>query len=435
MMTWPLRAIAFGVLMCVSAWLLERALRATRVPLRAIWCMTLLISVCVPLCALYQPQLWPDALRPVTIVQQVVVNASAQRMETPARDAFPFAATAMLWCALVVVCSARYAWGWLTLWRARRHWGHAHCCGEAVLVSKDVGPALVGVVRARVVVPAWLLRSDATRQHMALLHEREHARARDHWLLALAPLLAIVFPWNLALWWQLRRLRLAIELDCDRRVLAHGVQRRAYGTMLLEIAAGTHMARVAALAEPRSLLSHRIAALVTHRPASAARMVLVGCTCAVLLVGVVVTAPALVHVAPLITQAAPAPAVLTAPAIVTRAQTDVRHAAQDRDDSVSEPDAPAAAIVATPLPAPLPMRAERLAPPVRIRETTVAAPKPLFIVDGVIVSESRADQSFVSSPADIENIEVIKGAAAEQLYGPRAAHGVISITTKKRTGR
>jgi TonB-dependent SusC/RagA subfamily outer membrane receptor len=65
----------------------------------------------------------------------------------------------------------------------------------------------------------------------------------------------------------------------------------------------------------------------------------------------------------------------------------------------------------------------------------VAAPKPLFIVDGVIVSESRADQSFVSSPADIESIEVIKGAAAEQLYGPRAAHGVISITTKKRTGR
>jgi hypothetical protein len=29
-------------------------------------------------------------------------------------------------------------------------------------------------------------------------------------------------PWNVALWWQLMRLRAAIELDCDKRVVADG---------------------------------------------------------------------------------------------------------------------------------------------------------------------------------------------------------------------
>ena len=34
-----------------------------------------------------------------------------------------------------------------------------------------------------------------------------------------------------------RKLRLAIELDCDRRVLATGVPRRRYGEMLIDVAA------------------------------------------------------------------------------------------------------------------------------------------------------------------------------------------------------
>jgi TonB-linked SusC/RagA family outer membrane protein len=54
---------------------------------------------------------------------------------------------------------------------------------------------------------------------------------------------------------------------------------------------------------------------------------------------------------------------------------------------------------------------------------------PLFIVDGVILGASLVDIEAL----DIENIEVVKGAAAASLYGSRAAHGVVQITT--RTGR
>ena len=35
------------------------------------------------------------------------------------------------------------------------------------------------------------------------------------------------------------------------------------------------------------------------------------------------------------------------------------------------------------------------------------------------------------NPQDIENVSVLKGAAASALYGARAANGVVLITTKK----
>ncbi|UUZ52386.1 hypothetical protein LP419_22985 [Massilia sp. H-1] len=44
--------------------------------------------------------------------------------------------------------------------------------------------------------------------------------ARDPQLLGLALLVLVAMPWNLPMWWQLRRLRHAIEVDCDARVLA-----------------------------------------------------------------------------------------------------------------------------------------------------------------------------------------------------------------------
>ena len=53
--------------------------------------------------------------------------------------------------------------------------------------------------------------------------------------------------------------------------------------------------------------------------------------------------------------------------------------------------------------------------------------EPLYIVDGVVLGGSIAD----INPADIESVEVVKGAAASTLYGSRAAAGVISISTKR----
>ena len=55
--------------------------------------------------------------------------------------------------------------------------------------------------------------------------------------------------------------------------------------------------------------------------------------------------------------------------------------------------------------------------------------QPLYMIDGIPLQGSLPD----INPADIENVEVLKGAAAAALYGARAGAGVINITT--RTGR
>jgi TonB-linked SusC/RagA family outer membrane protein len=73
--------------------------------------------------------------------------------------------------------------------------------------------------------------------------------------------------------------------------------------------------------------------------------------------------------------------------------------------------------------------------------------QPLFIVDGVPIDNSQSyNNPSVSSlnssaatsnraidinPNDIENVEVLKGAASGAIYGSRAGQGVVLITTKK----
>ena len=56
--------------------------------------------------------------------------------------------------------------------------------------------------------------------------------------------------------------------------------------------------------------------------------------------------------------------------------------------------------------------------------------EPLYVVDGIVISGGIADLN----PADIESVEIVKGAAASTLFGSRAAAGVISITTKRASG-
>ncbi|MDR3133855.1 MAG: TonB-dependent receptor plug domain-containing protein, partial [Prevotellaceae bacterium] len=78
-------------------------------------------------------------------------------------------------------------------------------------------------------------------------------------------------------------------------------------------------------------------------------------------------------------------------------------------------------------------------------ETSIAGNnQPLFVVDGIPVDNSQLypgtgkDQSrdFRNAiadlnPEDIESFNILKGPNAAALYGSRAAHGVILVTTKK----
>jgi len=75
-------------------------------------------------------------------------------------------------------------------------------------------------------------------------------------------------PWNLPLWWQLRRLRCAIEVDCDARVLKAGHKLAVYGETL--IAVGERQSRyigsVAGMSESSSFLERRLKRMLRKPP-------------------------------------------------------------------------------------------------------------------------------------------------------------------------
>ena len=73
--------------------------------------------------------------------------------------------------------------------------------------------------------------------------------------------------------------------------------------------------------------------------------------------------------------------------------------------------------------------------------------QPLYVIDGVPLDNTNYGSAGTSggfdlgdgissiNPDDIENMSVLKGPAASALYGSRASHGVILITTKKANGK
>ena len=82
---------------------------------------------------------------------------------------------------------------------------------------------------------------------------------------------------------------------------------------------------------------------------------------------------------------------------------------------------------------------------VRLRGTNsfISGSDPLYILDGVIIDNGSAQLADLGgranpqnrladiNPADIERVEIIRGAAAAALYGSRANNGVVQIFTKK----
>ncbi|MEN9612237.1 MAG: hypothetical protein RLZZ628_3051, partial [Bacteroidota bacterium] len=53
---------------------------------------------------------------------------------------------------------------------------------------------------------------------------------------------------------------------------------------------------------------------------------------------------------------------------------------------------------------------------------------PLYVIDGIPTTRPEVFQNL--NPASIENIQVLKDASAESIYGARASNGVIIVTTK-----
>ncbi len=129
-----------------------------------------------------------------------------------------------------------------------------------VIGDAAIGPYVVGLVRAIIVVPPALL-DDETLLRAALLHELAHVRRRDalgRWVQVIAT--SVFFFWPIVRIVG-RRLDLAREAACDAWALeASDVPRPAYARLLVRMAA-LRTAAANGLASPRSL-DARVAAVL-----------------------------------------------------------------------------------------------------------------------------------------------------------------------------
>ena len=276
---WMLYVLGTSVLVAVAARAAEDAVRSAGGGARWIWLAALLASALLPIATVATGGRLTGGLLSLGAVEEVVLPGALVGMLSGSTGSAPHAqlwrnTLAMadglllaMWVLVSLIVGAAYGMTWLRLGRARQVCRPEVIEGERVLLSRGWGPAAVGVRHPVVVIPEWLLGESAEVRRLILLHEREHVRAGDHAILALAPLIAIAMPWNIVLWWQLRRLRLAVEVDCDGRVLARGVEAGRYGALLIDVAGRVRGGMLApAMAASRSTLERRIVAMTASSP-------------------------------------------------------------------------------------------------------------------------------------------------------------------------
>ena len=266
-----IHALVVSVALTAAAAAAEGLLRLWHREARFVWGTAMTLSVVLPAVAVAQSLGWlprldvlpiaPDLLTaPVsTLLPEVAIAAQGLSIDT---------VIAVCWLAATLGLVLRFAIAARSLGKRRRGWRSAVVDGQPLLLSPDAGPAVVGFRRPAMVIPEWVLELDASLRMLVLRHEREHLDRGDSRLLLAAVGAGVAMPWNVALWYQLYRLRAAMELDCDRRVLRAHPNARRYGSLLLAVAQRADRGGLLApaLTESRSLLRRRISAMGRAAP-------------------------------------------------------------------------------------------------------------------------------------------------------------------------
>ncbi len=280
---WMLQGLLAAALLGLGALAAERVAGWFGVPLRSIWAAAMLGSLLLPALSLWAPGLVPDpGILPAAAAPLPTLHAGAlppmggappapiggAAADAPACWADPAVLLGLGWLAASLAVLGIVAWTYRRLRRACAGGARVELDGGEVRVTERVGPAVVGLVDPEVVVPRWVLEAPAEERRLILLHEREHVAAGDAWLLFLGTLAVAAMPWSVPLWWQHRRLRAAVEADCDARVLARGASRRAYGQVLIRTAGSTSGLPLLgpAWGDSTSQLERRIVTMTAKRP-------------------------------------------------------------------------------------------------------------------------------------------------------------------------
>ena len=275
--SWMGYALAVGLLVSLAALAAERALLLGRKPVRRVWAGALLLSLLVPALSPRLPWHLPVPALPVLTS---IPSPVAAEIRIRDGEQFPMLSVAppgwgvnkvllTLWGASSGLLALFLVYAMGVLQGRRREWRRASLDGIPVLLSRDVGPAVIGWRRLDIVLPEWIRELAEPARALILRHETEHVNRQDPRLLLRAFLVVVAMPWNPAVWFQLRRLRRAIELDCDARVVASGADVARYGSVLLDAVGRCNrggLPAFAAFAERPGDLEARIEALTSTRP-------------------------------------------------------------------------------------------------------------------------------------------------------------------------
>jgi bla regulator protein BlaR1 len=274
MLAWMSYVIMVSLLLGLAALALERSARVRQRPTRWLWGTSMIASLLLPLIISSVSVPIPQQVgivdpatpqRIVALRQMTASGLSPSGWLTATAGELPVSPDLdrllqVGWSAASTILFLAILAGSVQLNRRRRRWERGNMAGVPVHISEDAGPAIVGLLDPHIVVPRWLLQCPSDVQELVIAHEQSHLEAQDAQLVTIALGLLVCMPWNLPLWWQLRRLRVAIEIDCDARVLRRGYDVVHYGETLIAVGErqSATIAMVAAMSEPRSLLEQRI---------------------------------------------------------------------------------------------------------------------------------------------------------------------------------
>ena len=323
----------------------------------------------------------------------------------------------------------------------RQQWPTQSLHGTRVRVSSSAGPAVMGIAPPEIVVPAWILERSVDEQRLVLAHELQHVRARDPLLLVLAWLGVAIMPWHPAMWYLWSRLRLAIELDCDRRVLRAGAAPRQYGQLLIDLTGRRTALSVGipAFSYSASYLERRLLAM-TARPS---RFLTLRRASGALIASLAILAacesklPTSAEVSSMDVASATKRAAtfgldttLTT-YLVNGTRTNAAEALKIASESIATINVSRGGVSKGLVVGIRTKQGDKvlMVPTAAVGANEKKAFTGLLVVDGVITDAARMN---AINPTSIETVDVIKGPAATSLYtDPRAANGVIVIKLKK----
>lgn len=462
MIAWMSYCAIASLCVVLAARAAESILRMLRRPARFVWAGAALLS-CVlaatsPIRARFVHN---ESASSVDLSSLAIVRTSIQSVERhmPATSVSPVVIALWTFCSLALVLS--FVGAYWRLRRERRAWPVVDLHGQRIRLSPTTGPMVVGLLRPEVILPRWVLSRPIQDQRAILAHEASHLAVGDPILLAATCAFVALAPWNPAAWIILARTRLAIEVDCDARVVRGGMSPLSYSWLLIDVAerASPKSFAATALADNSSHLHQRILAMesrrFTHPLLRAAAVAAIG------LAGLLAACEARMPTAADIEHMDARSAARSAEAlgVLTRDTAIVWWI-----DGIASSEAVAKAIptdsIAT-------VNVGKLEGRSYIHVTTTGArnigfagrvdtvsmtvrhdghnetvsalrkpldaksgePEPLLVIDGV-----RSDPSALKTldRTRIERVDVLKGVLAGKLYGAAATNGVIVITTKSR---